>query len=145
MVMESSRFSGYPAVLRLNPDHTYTIFLRNWDGAISKANSLEDAKNVAKELLLDVLDSLFDAGQIIPPALPAKEGDFTINLPLDASIKIMLRNYMTEKGCKKADLARGVKVPPQRIKSFLSLRKSTSLVFLDSAFALFGKKLSVSI
>lgn len=95
MVMESSRFSGYPSILRLNPDHTYTVFLRNWDGAISEANSLEEAKNVAKELLLDVLDSLFDAGQKIPPAVPAQDGDFVVTLPLDASIKAKLEvgNY----------------------------------------------------
>lgn len=106
---------------------------------------MEEAQDVAKKLLVDVIDSLFDQGLNIPPAVPAEQGDFLIKLPLDASIKILLRNCMVEAKCSKADLARGLNVPPQRIKGFLSLLKSTNLEFLTRAFDFLGKTVKVEI
>lgn len=138
-------YKKYPAVLQENPDHTYTVFLRNWDGAISEGDTLEEAQQAACDLLADVIEGEFAAGEIIPPAAPAQEGDYIIPLTLDAAIKIVLRNCMTQAKCKKADLARGLNIPPQRIKGFLNLNKSTNLETLSSAFGFLGKNLSAVI
>lgn len=143
--MNCLNYKNYPAILIENPDHTYTVRLRNWEGAFSEGDSLEDAKQAALELLTDVIDTEFSVGEIIPPAAPAQDGDYIVPLTLDGAIKIVLRNCMTEAKFKKADLARGLNIPPQRIKNFLSLSKSTNLEALSDAFKCLGKTLDATI
>lgn len=143
--MNCLAYKSYPAILRENPDHTFTVIMRNWDGAISEGDTLDEAKQAAFDLLVDVVDTLFIEGEIIPPAAPAQDGDYIVPLTLDGAIKIVLRNCMTEAKFKKADLARGLNIPPQRIKNFLSLSKSTNLEALSDAFKCLGKTLDATI
>lgn len=140
----SHTLNNFPAILRQNPDSTYTIFLRNWEGAISEADTLENAKETAKDLLLDVLDGIYDKGQIIPCAAPAQYNDYLVHLPLDTVLKIMLKNCMVQEKCTKAKLARGLEIPPQRINGLLSFYKSTNLATLDRAFKFLGHSLEVN-
>lgn len=142
---ESHTLNDYPAILRENPDSTYTVFLRNYDGAISEADTLENAQAVAKALLLDVFDSVYSKGQIIPCPARAQTDDYLIHLSLDQVLKIMLRNGMVEKKCTKAELSRGLKIPSQRINGYLSFYKTTSLETLEKAFRYLGYKLTVTI
>ncbi len=51
-----------------NPDGTFTIQARNWEGAFSEAKSLEKARDIAKDLVTDVINSLFDDNKLIPEA-----------------------------------------------------------------------------
>lgn len=141
--MSSYAFNDYPAILRQNPDSTYTVFLRNWKGAVSEADTLEKAQDAAKALLLDVFDSLYDKGQVIPCSIPGHADDYLVHLPLDTVLKIMLRNCMVTEECTKAKLARGLEIPPQRINSFLSFHKSTNLTTLEKAFNFLGRDLEV--
>ena len=140
----SHTLNDYPTILRQNPDSTYTIFLRNWEGAISEADTLENAKETAKDLLLDVLDSIYDKGQIIPCATPAQNNDYLVHLPLDTVLKIMLKNCMVQEKYTKAKLARGLEIPPQRINGILSFYKSTNLATLEKAFKFLGYNLEAS-
>ena len=138
-------FSKYPAYFELNGDNTYTIRLRNWVGAFSFATNLEESKGNAKILLLNVLNSLISNSELIPYTDKAQKNDYIIELPIDTSLKIVLINEMLNSRYKKADLARGLNIPPQRLTSFLSLKKATNLQFISEAFAFMGKSLSFSI
>lgn len=141
----SHPLNDYPAILRQNPDSSYTVFMRNWEGAISEGDTLKDAQDAAKALLLDVLDSLYDKGEIIPNSAPAQSGDYLVHLPLDAVLKIMLRNCMVKEKCTKAELARRLDIPPQRINGVLSFYKSTNLATLEKAFNVLNHTLKVSL
>ncbi len=141
---KSHTLNDYPAILRQNPDSSYTVFLRNWEGAISEAGTLAEAKDAAKALLLDVFDSLYDKGQIIPCSIPGHADDYLVHLPLDTVLKVMLRNCMVKEGCTKAKLARGLEIPPQRVNGFLSFYKSTNLATLEKAFNFLGHGLEIT-
>jgi len=142
--MDINKFKFYPVKIIENPDKTFTIQTRNWEGAFSEAKSLEKALDIAKDLVTDVINSLFDDNKLIPEAVTAQEGDFVVELPLDAALKIALKNIMIEERYRKADLAKGLGIAPQRISTFLNLKKTTNLSFLEKAFAFMKRPLSVS-
>ena len=142
--MDINSFKFYPVRLIKNPDETYTVQACNWEGAISEAESLEGAKKEARVLILDVINSLFEDNTPIPAAVKAQKDDYVVELPLDAALKIALKNIMIEERYRKADLARGLGVAPQRMSTFLSLKKSTNLGFLESAFAFMKRPISVT-
>ena len=135
MTMEINKFKFYPVNIIKNPDETYTIQTCNWEGAISEAKTLEEAYEVAYVLVMDVINSLFEDNTPIPCGVKAKKGDYIVELPLDAALKIALRNIMLEERYRKADLAKGLGIAPQRMSTFLSLKKSTKLDFLEKAFS----------
>lgn len=143
--MTTVDFTNYPAYFEHNPDNSYTVRLRNWDGAFSQAENIEQAKVQAKILLLDVLNSLISDNEIVPSAIQAQNGDYLIELPLDTQLKIALLNNLTENKCRKVDLAKGLNIPPQRLTTFLSLKKSTNLNFIYDAFHYLGKNLTFSL
>lgn len=142
--MNQINYSKYPAYFECNPDNTYTVRLRNWDGAFSQAETLEQAQAQARVLLIDVLNSLIADNEIVPNAVEAQEGDYLIELPIDTQLKIALLNNLIESRCRKVDLAKGLNIPPQRLTSFLSLKKTTNLNFLSKAFSFLGKNLTFS-
>ncbi len=92
--MDINKFKFYPVKIIENPDKTFTIQPRNWEGAFSDANTLEAAQETAKDLVMDVINSLFDDNKVIPEAVTAQEDDFVVELPLDAALKIALKNIM---------------------------------------------------
>lgn len=141
--MTINDFKFYPVKIIKNPDSTYTIQTRNWEGAISEAETLEDAQRMAGVLVTDVISSLFDDNEPIPQGAEVRNGDYVVELTLDQALKIALKNIMTEERYRKADLARGLGIAPQRMTTFLSLRKSTSLAFLEQAFAFVKRPLNV--
>lgn len=55
-----------------NPDGTFTIQARNWEGAFSEAKTLEEAKKKAMDLITDVINSLFNDNKLIPEAVTAQ-------------------------------------------------------------------------
>lgn len=67
---------------------------------------------------------MFNDNKLIPEAVTSQEDDFVVELPLDAALKIALRNIMIEERYRKADLAKGLGIAPQRISTFLNLKKN---------------------
>lgn len=63
---------------------------------------------------------MFNDNKLIPEAVTSQEDDFVVELPLDAALKIALRNIMIEERYRKADLAKGLGIAPQRISTFLN-------------------------
>ena len=51
--MDINKFKFYPVKIIENPDRTFTIQTRNWEGAFSQAKSLEEAQEKAKDLLTE--------------------------------------------------------------------------------------------
>lgn len=47
--MDINKFKFYPVKIIENPDRTFTIQTRNWEGAFSQAKSLEEAQEKAKD------------------------------------------------------------------------------------------------
>ena len=142
--MNINRFKFYPVKIMENQDGTFTIQARNWEGAFSEAKTLEEAKKKATDLITDVINSLFNDNKLIPESVTAQEDDFVVELPLDAALKIALRNIMIEERYRKADLAKGLGIAPQRMSTFLNLKKTTNLSFLEKAFAYMKRPLSIS-
>ena len=54
-------------------------------------------------------------------------------------------NSMQKNRYRKSDLAKDLNIPPQRISSFLSFKKTTNLDFFDRAFRVMGRRLTFSI
>ena len=140
--MSIAKLTKYPAYFEHNPDSTYTIRFRNWEGAFSQAENLEQAKVQANTLLLDVINSLIADNEIVPNVVQAQNGDYLIELPLDTQLKIALLNTLVETKCSKATLAKELNITPDKLSSYLSIKKTTNLEFLRDAFKYLGKDLS---
>ena len=70
--MDINQFKFYPVKIMQNPDGTFTIQARNWEGAFSEAKTLEEAKKKAMDLITDVINSLFNDNKLIPEAVTAQ-------------------------------------------------------------------------
>lgn len=70
--MDINQFKFYPVKIMENPDKTFTIQARNWEGAFSEAKTLEEAKKKAMDLITDVINSLFNDNKLIPEAVTAQ-------------------------------------------------------------------------
>lgn len=142
--MNSKDYNNYPAYFETDGT-TYTVRLRNWDGAFGCASSIKEAQEEAYKLLFDVFDTHIKKKLIIPAASKAEEGDFKVKIPLDISLKIMLINLMRTEKYKKADIAKGLNIPAQRMTTFLSLKKNTNLNFFEKAFSYMNRNIEISI
>ena len=143
--MNTLVFSEYPAYCQLNPEHGVTIHFRNWKEKTFTADNLEQAKSKLYSFLVEVLNQLSADCCLIPKPEKALTGDLTVEVPLDVQLKILLLNCMQKNRYRKSDLAKDLNIPPQRISSFLSFKKTTNLDFFDRAFRVMGRRLTFSI
>jgi antitoxin HicB len=85
-----------------------------------------------------------DDRQRIPyPSAP--DGKPVVILPVVVSGKIILHNTMLDAGKKKADLARMLNLAPTLVDRLLSLRHKSRIEQIETALAIFGKRLVVDV
>ncbi|HIJ97371.1 MAG TPA: hypothetical protein HPP94_16885 [Desulfuromonadales bacterium] len=72
---------------------------------------------------------------------PAEEG----GTPVVVTGKVILHNTLIEAGKKKADLARMLNLAPTLVDRLLSLRHKSRIEQIETALAVFGKKLVVDV
>lgn len=112
-------------------------------GATQGATEAE-ALEMAEDFLVLAIGDLIKQGKDLPKANARRGRRYRwIQLPALASIKAELYREMKRSGMRKAELARRLKISRGNIDRLFDPHHSTRLELLESAFAIFGRRLSI--
>ena len=110
----------------------------------SVGENLDDALLNAKDALETAFDALMQDNQIIPAA-SFKTDCPSVSVPVLIAAKVALHNAMLSNGLRKTDLARKLNIAPKVVERLLSLRHKSRIEQLETALALFDKRLLVDV
>lgn len=130
--------------VELSPDDNDTILatLPDAPGAITFGNDESDALSHAVDALETVLLAHILDRRNIPTPSPAN-GRPTVRPTLLGTLKVMLYLAMRERGWRKADLARALKLDPRQVDRLLDLRHASTVRQLEQALVVCGKRADV--
>lgn len=134
-------------IVTLEPDTngSYLVLCPDIPEMVSVGNTVEDALKEALDGLETAFMIYMDDRRAIPMPTQAKEGDYTVRIPVKVAAKVLLFNEMIAQKVTKAEMARrldGFQASADRI---LSIKHSTKLETLEAAFAVLGKHLDLQV
>lgn len=136
---------SYPVTLTPAEEGGYIVTFPDIPEAVTQGEDKEEALLWALDALETMLDAYMADRQRIPYPSPVKKGMPYVVLPVIVAAKVILYNTMLESGKKKADLARMLNMSPTLIDRLLSLRHKSRIEQIETALAVFGKKLVLDV
>lgn len=132
---------------RFEPDAVdggYVITFPDFGYGVTQGESLEEAMEMARDLLWLTISDYIRAGKPLPPPVRRRGSKFQ-PVPLTAlqSAKVDLYASFQASGLKKAELARRIGIPKTHIERLFSLRHHSRLDQIEAAFAALGKRLHI--
>lgn len=139
-------YLSYPVRYDTEPeDKITTAYFRDFDGM----TQAEDAKAIRRVALdwLTLCGLIYPRNhKIIPPASAPQEGEVTISISPTLALKFILRNAMTSKNLRPADLARLLGMSSQSVNALLDVyRDGTRFDTLYKALKACGAEVSVKV
>ena len=135
---------AYPVILTPDDNDTLMVTFPDIPEAITYGETEAEALVWALDALETMLESYMDDKQRIPYPSPA-DGRPVVVLPVVAAGKVVLYNTLLEAGKRKADLARLLNLSPTVVDRLLSLRHKSKIEQIETALAIFGKRLVVDV
>jgi antitoxin HicB len=133
---------NYP--IELTPDDNGTVLavIPDVPGAISYGDDATEALANAVDALESIL-SVFITDRRDLPAPSSGNGRPTVSPTLLGSLKVAVYQAMRARGWRKADLARAMGLNPRQIDRLLDLRHASTVVQLEQAMSVCGRKIEV--
>jgi len=133
--------------VKLTPDdnNTFLVTSPDFPEVITFGETREEALHYAVGAFREMIAARIHDREPIPTPSKVRAKDDFITLPLQTEIKIRLYESLEEKGVKKAELARRMKLHRQEIERLLDFKQSTSIGKIESAFAALGKQLKIEV
>ncbi len=133
--------------VKLEPDDNGTVLVTapDFPGVITFGNTRAEALEHAVGAFREMIASKIHNREAIPAPSRIKKGEPFIVLPLQTEMKVRLYQSMLERGVRKAELARRMKLHRQEVERLLDFHQSTSLNKIESAFAALGKTLHIEV
>jgi len=133
--------------VKLEPDDNDTVLVTapDFPGVVTFGNTREEALDYAVGAFREMIASKIHNKEPIPEPSRIKKGEPFIVLPLQTEMKMKLYQSMLEKGVRKAELARRMKLHRQEVERLLDFHQSTSLSKIENAFAALGKSLQIEV
>lgn len=135
--------SIYPAKFAPDADGGFVVTFRDIPEAITQGDTLEEAREAARDALITAMDFYFEDRRMVPSPSKARKGEEQVELPPSVAAKVLLLNTMIEQRKRPADLARAMQVKPQEVTRLIDLRHSTKIDNLAAAFSALGRSLEV--
>ena len=123
----------------------YEVYFRDIPEAMTCGDNLDDAIDMAKDVLISAMEFYFEDERPIPVPSKPKRGERLIDLPPSISAKVLLLNEMLGQNKKQADLARDLGVKPQEVTRLISLKHTTKIDRIADALKAMGKHLELSV
>lgn len=111
----------------------------------TQADSESELTEMADDMLLTVVEMLFEFNQPIPDPLPVAPNQPFAKMSSLLTVKVLLHNEMIKQRITKAELARLMNVPAQEVQRILKPRHNTKLDTLSRALGVLGKTLSIQL
>jgi antitoxin HicB len=136
----------YPARFRRNrPSGTYTVTFPDFDWGVTQGDDLDDAMEMAKDVLEILLNDCIERRQPLPKPSKRGQGYRTVSLPALEEAKVVLYAALRESGLRNADLARRLRQPVAHVERLLDLRRRSKMDDIEAALAALGKSISIEI
>jgi antitoxin HicB len=136
----------YPARFRRNrPSGTYTVTFPDFDWGVTQGDDLDDAMEMAKDVLEILLNDCIERRQPLPKPSKRGRGYRTVSLPALEEAKVVLYAALRESGLRNADLARRLRQPVAHVERLLDLRRRSKMDDIEAALAALGKSISIEI
>jgi len=127
------------------PEGGFVISFRDIPEALSQAETLEEARDVARDALITAMDFYFEDRREVPAPSKAKRGEELVALPPSVSAKVELLNRVVQTNARPIDLARRMGIKSQEVTRILDLHHATKIDTLASAFRALGYELELSV
>jgi|JI10StandDraft_1071094.scaffolds.fasta_scaffold58504_5 antitoxin HicB len=133
--------------VKLEPDDNDTVLVTapDFPGVITFGDTREEALRHAVGAFREMIAAKIHNKEPIPAPSKIKKGEPFIVLPLQTEMKVRLYQSMMDKGVRKAELARRMKLHRQEVERILDFHQSTSLNKIESAFAALGQSLQIEV
>ena len=133
----------YPVILTEDDNGTILATCPDLPESATFGEDREDA-------MLRAIDAIETAiqGRIAdrePVPLPSVSGETVVELPMQATLKVLLYRAMRERRLRKAALARRLGWKAPQVDRLFDLRHASRLDQLEAAFAALGKRLDVEV
>lgn len=110
---------------------------------VTQGESLEEALEMAEDMLLSNVEVFFDFDEVVPDA--KARGKYHVRMPLLVRLKVLLHNEMVKQKISKAELARLLDTTPQEVQRILRVRHNTKVSTLEAALAKLHKHVELAI
>ena len=132
--------------IRITPDSgAYTVICRDLPELNSVGYSVDEAFKEALDGIETVLMIYMEDRKPIPVPSAPDAGERVIHLPVSVVAKVALYNEMLSQRVSKAEMARRLGWHQAQVDRLLSLRHSTKLASIESAFEAIGKHLQIAV
>lgn len=140
-----NNYLSYPVLYETDPeDGITTAYFRDFDG-MTQADEAGSIQAMALDWLVLSGIALPRAHKIIPPASAPQEGEETISISPTLALKFILRNAMTSKNLRPADLGRLLGMSSQSVNALLDVyRDGTRFDTLYKALKVCGAEVTVT-
>lgn len=135
----------YPAHFDPAPEGGYTVTFRDIPEAVTQGDTMDEARDRARDALVTAMDFYFEDGQAVPAPSAPQEGEQLVTLPPSVAAKVALLNARLETGAKPADVARTMGVKPQEMTRIFDLQHATKIDTVAAALAAMGYELRVEV
>lgn len=135
----------YPAHFDPAPEGGFVVTFRDIPEAITQGETLDEAMEMAEDVLVSAMDFYFDDRRAVPPPSAAKKGERLVELPPSVSAKVLLLNELVSAGISNVELARRMGTRPQEVQRIVDLGHATKIDTIAAALAAVGKRLDVSV
>ena len=132
----------YPAQIEVD-NVGFAVRFRDIPEAITCADTLDEAKQMAADALLTAMDFYFETKRPVPMPSDIQSGDTAIALPPSVVAKILLLNEMLAQRVTPSELARRMGTRPQEVNRIIDLHHTTKIDTIATALSQLGKRLSL--
>ncbi len=137
----------YPALFE--PDREaggYVVTFPDFRYGVTQGDRLEEATEMAQDLLEGLIGDLIDQGQDLPKSSKRRGRSYRlVSLPALQSAKAQLYQAFRTSGMRKAELARRIGIPKSNLDRLFDLKHQSRLDQLEAAFAALNKHIWVEV
>jgi antitoxin HicB len=124
---------------------TYTVTFPDFDWGITQGDDLEDAMEMARDVLKILLQDCIERRLPLPEPSKRGRGYRTVSLPALEEAKVVLYAALREANLRNSDLARRLRQPVAHVERLLDLNKRSKMDEIEAALAALGKSISIEV
>lgn len=135
----------YPARFEAAPEGGFVVTFRDIPEANTQGDSLEEATEMATDVLISAMDFYFEDRRAVPTPSASKRGERLVELPPSIAAKVLLLNDLVTSGTTNKELADRMGTRQQEVQRIVNLKHPTKIDTIAAALAALGKRLDVSV